>query len=85
MDDCLIRQDLTDEEWQRLLPLMPADARRAAAGPITDGGQRDLVPDRPGAALADKAYPSAANRAYLRRRGIAAVIPVKDDQKKHRR
>ena len=33
----------------------------------------------------DKAYSSAANRAYLRRRGIQAVIPVKDDQKKHRR
>ena len=27
----------------------------------------------------------AANRAYLRRRGIQAVIPVKEDQKKHRR
>jgi transposase len=40
---------------------------------------------RPGAALADKAYSSAANRAYLRKRGIKAVIPVKEDQKKHRR
>lgn len=40
---------------------------------------------RPGRAMADKAYSSAANRAYLRRRGIQAVIPVKDDQKKHRR
>jgi transposase len=28
---------------------------------------------------------SAANRAYLRRRGIQAVIPVKEDQKAHRR
>ena len=28
---------------------------------------------------------SAANRAYLRKRGIKAVIPVKEDQKKHRR
>jgi transposase len=35
--------------------------------------------------MADKAYSSAANRAYLRRRGIQAVIPVKDDQKAHRR
>jgi hypothetical protein len=35
--------------------------------------------------MADKAYSSAANRAYLRKRGIKAVIPVKDDQKKHRR
>ena len=40
---------------------------------------------RPARAMADKAYSSAANRAYLRRRGIQAVIPVKEDQKKHRR
>jgi DDE family transposase len=40
---------------------------------------------RPGRAMADKAYSSAANRAYLRKRGIRAVIPVKEDQKKHRR
>jgi transposase len=39
---------------------------------------------RPGAAMGDKAYSSAANRAYLRRRGIKAVIPVKEDQKDHR-
>ena len=35
--------------------------------------------------MADKAYSSAANRAYLRKRGIQAVIPVKEDQKRHRR
>ena len=35
--------------------------------------------------MADKAYSSAANRACLRRRGIQAVIPVKEDQKKNRR
>jgi len=40
---------------------------------------------KPGAAMGDKAYSSAANRAYLRRRGIQAVIPVKEDQKEHRR
>jgi hypothetical protein len=40
---------------------------------------------RPGAALGDKAYSSAANCAYLRCRGIQAVIPVKEDQKAHRR
>jgi len=40
---------------------------------------------RPGAAMGDKAYSSAANRAYLRRRGITAVIPVKEDQKNNRR
>jgi transposase len=37
---------------------------------------------RPGAALADKAYSTAAN---LRKRGIKAVILVKEDQKKRRR
>jgi hypothetical protein len=40
---------------------------------------------RPGRAMGDKAYSSAANRAYLRRRGIKAVIPVKEDQKNNRR
>ena len=35
--------------------------------------------------MADKAYSSLANRAWLRRHGIKAVIPVKEDQKKHRR
>jgi transposase len=40
---------------------------------------------RPDRALADKAYRSTANRAYLRRRGIRATIPVKDDQAAHRR
>ena len=35
---------------------------------------------RPAAVLADKAYSSKANRAYLRRRGIKAVIPEKVDQ-----
>jgi transposase len=40
---------------------------------------------RPGQAMGDKAYSSAANRAYLRKRGIKAVIPVKEDQKNHRR
>lgn len=35
--------------------------------------------------MGDKAYSSAANRAYLRKRGIKGVIPVKDDQKANRR
>jgi transposase len=39
---------------------------------------------RPGRAMGDKAYSSRANRAYLRRRGIKAVIPVKEDQKANR-
>jgi transposase len=40
---------------------------------------------RPNRVLADKAYSSRANRALLRRRGIGAVIPEKDDQAAHRR
>ena len=35
--------------------------------------------------VADKAYSSKANRALLRRLGIKATIPVKDDQAAHRR
>jgi transposase len=40
---------------------------------------------RPDRVRADKAYSSKANRALLRRRGIGAVIPEKDDQAAHRR
>ncbi len=40
---------------------------------------------RPDRVLGDKAYSARANRAYLRRRGIPATIPVKADQAAHRR
>ncbi|NYI41293.1 transposase [Demequina lutea] len=40
---------------------------------------------RPGRVLADKGYPSKANRAWLRQHGIAATIPERDDQIAHRR
>jgi transposase len=40
---------------------------------------------RPDRVLADKAYSSKANRAYLRRRKIAATIPIKVDQAENRR
>ena len=61
----------------RFIPLMVAIriGRRGKGRPRT----------RPGAAMGDKAYSSAANRSYLRKRGIKAVIPVKEDQKNHRR
>jgi Transposase DDE domain len=51
----------------QFIPLMQAIriGRRGKGQPRT----------RPGRAMADKAYSSAANRAYLRRRGIKAVIP----------
>lgn len=35
--------------------------------------------------MGDKAYSSKANRVYLRRRGINAVIPVKKDQAANRK
>jgi transposase len=35
--------------------------------------------------MCDKAYSSRANRAYLRKRGIKAVIPIKEDQKANHR
>ena len=50
--------------------------------PRLGGGRPRTRPDR---VLADKAYSSKANRAYLRRRRIMATIPVKDDQAAHRR
>ncbi len=34
--------------------------------------------------MAGKVYSSAGNRARLRQRGIKKIIPVKEDQKKHR-
>lgn len=40
---------------------------------------------RPQRVLADKAYSSAANRRYLRRRGIPATIAIPKDQAAHRR
>lgn len=40
---------------------------------------------RPEAVAADKAYSSRANRSYLRKRGIKAVIPEKADQAANRK
>src|SRR4051794_41498569 len=50
--------------------------------PRLEAGRPRTRPDR---VLADKAYTSAANRAYLRRRGIKATIPSKADQDANRR
>jgi transposase len=50
--------------------------------PRLDGGRPRTRPDR---VLADKAYSSKGNRAYLRRRRIRCVIPVKEDQAANRR
>jgi transposase len=40
---------------------------------------------RPDRVLADKAYSSRSNRAYLRRRGIKATIAEPADQARHRK
>jgi transposase len=40
---------------------------------------------RPDRVLGDKAYGARANRAYLRRRGIAATIPEQADRIAHRK
>ncbi len=40
---------------------------------------------RPERVLADKGYPSRANRIYLAGRGIKATIPIKADQERNRR
>ena len=40
---------------------------------------------RPEVVIADKGYPSKANRAYLARRNIRSEIPDRDDQKANRR
>jgi transposase len=50
--------------------------------PRLEAGRPRTRPDR---VLADKAYSSKGNRAYLRRRRIRCVIPVKEDQAAHRR
>jgi transposase len=58
------------------------DGPRPSPGARSGSGRPRTRPDR---VLADKAYTSKANRAYLRRRGIAATIPSKADQDANRR
>ncbi|MBB4744010.1 transposase [Actinoplanes octamycinicus] len=50
---------------------------------VRAGGGRPRT--RPDMKLADKAYTSKANRAYLCRRGVRACIPSKADQDAHRK
>lgn len=52
---------------------------------IRVAGTRGRPRSRPDRLLADKGYPSKANRAWLRERRIAATIPERDDQIAHRR
>ena len=50
--------------------------------PRPGGGRPRTRPDR---VLADKAYAGKANRAYLRRHGIRATLPIKADHAANRR
>lgn len=70
-----------------LTPGQAADTSMLAAtlSEIRVPGARGRPRSRPLRVLADKGYPSKANRAWLRQRGIAATIPERDDQIAHRR
>ena len=63
--------------------------KRGFAGPAARRdryrARRSRPRTRPDRVLADKAYGSRANRAYLRRRGIRCTIPQKADQIRHRK
>ena len=61
---------------------MMAATLDAVRVPRAGAGRPRTRPDR---VLADEGYPSKANRAWLRARGIAATIPERDDQIAHRR
>jgi transposase len=84
---------LSCEQGQKVLSLVVTGGQRGDSPqfiPVLDricvprlGGGRPRT--RPARALADKAYTSAANRAYLRRRKIKATIPSKADQDANRR
>jgi transposase len=84
---------LACEQGQKLLALVVTGGQRgdspqfttvlnAIAVPRLGPGRARTRPDR---VLADKAYTSAANRIYLRQRGIRATIPSKADQDAARR
>jgi hypothetical protein len=80
---------LANERGQKMLALVTTAGQPAVrAGPLThpraeDGpGRPRTTPKR---VLADQACRSKANRTLLARRGIKAVIPVKDDQRSNRR
>lgn len=84
---------LACEQGQRLLSLILTAGHRGDCPQLPAVLERIRVPrpgrgrprTRPDRVLADRAYTSRANRAYLRRRGIKATIPSKTDQDAHRR
>jgi transposase len=84
---------LACEQGRRLMSLVLTGGQRGDSPQFTAVLGRIRVPrpglgrprTRPDRVLADKAYASRANRAYLRRRGIRATIPIKADQAANRR
>jgi len=70
-----------------LTPGQAADTsmRSATLEQIRVPAPRGRPRTRPDRVIADRGYPSRANRACLRERGIAATIPERDDQIVHRR
>jgi transposase len=81
------RGELTDEQWQRIHPLLPAQKRHdsvmfealMAQGAVP--GKKGRPRLRPKRVVADKAYSSGKIRGYLRRRGIRYPIPRKENEK----
>lgn len=81
------------EQGRKLLALLLTAGQRGDSPQFAAVLARIRVPrlhvgrprTRPDRVLADKAYSSKANRAWLRRRRIRCVIPTKEDQAGHRR
>ncbi|MBR7828178.1 IS5 family transposase [Actinospica sp. MGRD01-02] len=81
------------EQGRKLMSLMLTGGQRGDSPQFIPLLERIRVPrlgpgrprTRPQRVLADKAYASRANRAYLRRRGIRGTIPIKADQAANRR
>jgi transposase len=84
---------LACEQGRRLMSLVLTGGHRGDSPQFIAVLERIRVPrlgsgrprTRPDRVLADKAYASRANRAYLYRRRIKATIPIKADQAANRR
>jgi transposase len=84
---------LATEQGQKPLSILITAGQRGDSPEFTAVLDQIRVPrpgpgrprTRPDRALGDKAYGSRANRAYLRRRGIACTIPEQADRIRHRK
>ena len=84
---------LSCEQGQKPLSVVVTAGQRGDSPQFTAVLERISVPrsgrgrarTRPDRVLADKAYGSRANRAYLRQRGIRCTIPEKTDQIRNRK